>query len=116
MREDGTHQKNGLEIECTCMHAKTHTYTRESTTYRTIVASCDRSRRWAASTADTMAPSSAERSHISSVTKNFLARLKNAAGPFVALTAMTCRGLSSGFVADVDACVDVGIDGPRFGC
>lgn len=73
-------------------------------TYRTMVASFDRSSKWAASTADTMAPSSAERSHISSVTRNLRARLKNAAGPFDALTAMTClgrRASSDGVVGDV---------------
>jgi hypothetical protein len=43
-----------------------------------------------------MAPSKAERSQISSVTRNFLARLKNAAGPLEALTAMTWRGLCLG--------------------
>jgi len=56
------------------------------------VANCDLSRRWAASTADTIAPSRAERSHISSVARNFRARLKKAAGPFEALTAITCLG------------------------
>ena len=74
-----------------------------SSTYFTMVASLDRSRRCAASTAETIAPSSAERSHISSVTKNFLARLKKAAGPFDALTAMTCLGLSA--VCDVSSAV-----------
>lgn len=75
-----------------------------TTTYLTIVANLERSRRCAASAADTMAPSSAERSHISSVTKNFLARLKKAAGPLEALTAITCLGLvrgSSGVSGDV---------------
>jgi hypothetical protein len=61
-------------------------------TYRTMCASCDRSSRWAASTADTMAPSKADRSQNSSLARNFRARLKNAAGPLEALTAMTCRG------------------------
>lgn len=64
-------------------------------TYRTMVANFDRSSKWAASTAETMAPSNAERSHNSSVTRNFRARLKKAVGPFEALTAITCRGLSS---------------------
>ncbi len=59
------------------------------TTYLTMSAIFDRSRRWAASTADTIAPSSADRSQTSSVARNFLAKLKNAAGPLDALTAMT---------------------------
>lgn len=63
-------------------------------TYLVIVAILDLSSRCAASIADTIAPSKAERSHISSVTKNFLARLKNAEGPFDTLTAIVCRGLS----------------------
>jgi len=63
-------------------------------TYLAIVASLDRSNRCAASTADTIAPSKAERSHISSVTRNFRAKLKNAVGPLEALTAITCRGLA----------------------
>ena len=53
-------------------------------------ANWDRSNKWAASTAATMAPSSADKSHISSVTRNLRARLKKAAGPLLALTAMTC--------------------------
>ncbi len=63
-------------------------------TYLIIVAILDLSSRCAASIADTIAPSSAERSQVSSVTKNFLARLKNADGPFDTLTAIVCRGLS----------------------
>lgn len=55
----------------------------------------DLSKRWAASTADTIAPSRADRSQVSSVTRNLRAKLKNAAGPLEALTAMTCRGFSS---------------------
>lgn len=70
-------------------------YGEDSLTYLTMVASFDRSSRCAASTAATMAPSSAERSQYSSVTKNFLARLKKAAGPLDALTAITCLGWSS---------------------
>jgi hypothetical protein len=58
-------------------------------TYLMIVANLERSSRWAASAADTIAPSKADRSQISSVTRNFLARLKNAAGPLLALTAIT---------------------------
>lgn len=50
-----------------------------------------------------MAPSRAERSQVSSVTRNFRAKLKNAAGPFDALTAMTCRG--GAFCASLDGCV-----------
>ena len=42
-----------------------------------------------------MAPSNADNSHISSLTRNFLARLKYAAGPLAAPTAMTCSGVSS---------------------
>ena len=61
-------------------------------TYLMIVASLDRSSKCAASTADTIAPSKADKSQVSSVTKNFLARLKNAAGPLEALTAITCLG------------------------
>jgi hypothetical protein len=57
-----------------------------------IVAIFERSNRCAASTADTIAPSKADKSQDSSVTKNFLARLKKADGPFDTLTAMTCRG------------------------
>jgi hypothetical protein len=38
-----------------------------------------------------MAPSSADKSTSSSVTRNFLDKLKKAAGPLEALTAMTCR-------------------------
>ena len=53
-----------------------------------------RSNRCAASTADTIAPSKADRSTTSSVTRNFRARLKNADGPFDTLTAMTCLGWS----------------------
>jgi len=41
-----------------------------------------------------MAPSKAERSHDSSVTKNFLAKLKKAEGLFDTLTAIVCLGLS----------------------
>ena len=52
-------------------------------------ANLERSKRWAASTAETIAPSKADRSQNSSVARNFLARLKNAAGPLDALTAMT---------------------------
>lgn len=44
--------------------------------------------------AETIAPSRAERSHISSVTRNLRARLKKVAGPLLALTAMTWRGLA----------------------
>mmetsp|Transcript_12435 Transcript_12435/g.23332 ORF Transcript_12435/g.23332 Transcript_12435/m.23332 type:complete len:92 (-) Transcript_12435:654-929(-) len=58
-------------------------------TYRTIFASLDLSSKWAASTADTIAPSSADRSQYSSETRNLLAKLKNAAGFLDALTAMT---------------------------
>lgn len=68
----------------------------QRTTYRVIVAILERSSRCAASTADTIAPSRADRSHSSSVTKNFLARLKNADGPFETLTAITCLVGSSG--------------------
>ena len=64
-------------------------------TYLTMWASFDRSNKCAASTAETMAPSSAERSQYSSVTRNRLAKLKNAAGFFEALTAMTCLGCES---------------------
>lgn len=64
-------------------------------TYLTMVASCDRSKRCAASAAETIAPSKAERSQTSSTTKNFRAKLKKAAGPFEALTAMTCFGLAA---------------------
>lgn len=67
-----------------------------------MVASWERSSRCAASTAETMAPSSADKSTSSSVARNFLARLKNAAGPFDALTAMTCR---------VDTRESSGVDG-----
>ena len=67
-----------------------------------IVAICERSKRCAASTADTMAPSSAERSTSSSVTKNFRAKLKKAAGPFATPTAIVCRGCSCG-EADPDS-------------
>lgn len=63
-------------------------------TYPTMEASLDRSSRCAASTADTMAPSSADKSHISCATKNFRARLKKAAGLLEALTAITCLGCS----------------------
>lgn len=63
--------------------------------YRTIVAILERSSRCAASTADTITPSRADKSHSSSVTKNFRARLKNADGPFETLTAITCFGWSS---------------------
>lgn len=56
----------------------------------------ERSKRCAASTADTIAPSRADKSQSSSVTKNFRARLKKAEGPFETLTAMTCRGCSIG--------------------
>jgi len=63
--------------------------------YRTIVAILERSSRCAASTAATIAPSRADKSHSSSVTKNFRARLKNADGPFETLTAITCFGWSS---------------------
>lgn len=73
------------------------------TTHLTIVASLDLSNKCAASTAETMAPSSADKSHVSSETRNFLARLKNAAGPFDALTAMTCLGV--GVVSSVDGYV-----------
>lgn len=54
---------------------------------RTIVAIFDRSSKWAASTAVNIAPSKADRSHSSSVARNFLARLKNTAGFLDALTA-----------------------------
>ena len=67
---------------------------KDTETHLTIVANLERSSRWAASTAETMAPSSADKSHISSVTKNFRARLKKAAGPLEALTAITCRGFN----------------------
>ena len=52
-----------------------------------------------------MAPSKADRSHISSVTRNFLARLKKAAGPLDALTAITCLGLAaaSSVLCDADS-------------
>ena len=63
----------------------------------------DRSNKCAASTADTMAPSRADKSQNSSVTKNLRARLKNAAGFLDALTAMTCRGC--------DCDLDEGLDG-----
>ena len=39
-----------------------------------------------------MAPSKADKSHVSSVTRNLRAKLKKAAGPLDALTAITCRG------------------------
>jgi hypothetical protein len=54
-----------------------------------MVANFDRSNRCAASAAETIAPSKADRSHISSVTKNLRAKLKNAVGPLLALTAIT---------------------------
>jgi len=57
-----------------------------------ILASLERSSKCAVSTAVTIAPSKAERSHDSSETRNLLARLKNADGCFEALTAMTCLG------------------------
>jgi hypothetical protein len=57
-----------------------------------ILASLERSSKCAVSTAVTIAPSKAERSHDSSETRNLLARLKNADGCFGALTAMTCLG------------------------
>lgn len=66
-----------------------------SLTYRIMVASFDRSNKWAASTAETMAPSNAEKSQNSSVTRNFRAKLKNAAGFFDALTAITCLSFES---------------------
>lgn len=78
-------------------------------TYLTIVANLERSRRCAASTAETMAPSSADRSHISSVTKNFRARLKKAAGPLDALTAMTWRGWFKGSSSSIPVSVVVGV-------
>lgn len=59
---------------------------------RTIVAILERSNRCAESTADTIAPSRADRSHSSSVTRNLRAKLKKAEGPFDTLTAITCRG------------------------
>jgi len=78
---------------------------RSESAYLAMVASFERSSKCAASTADTIAPSSADKSHISSVTRNLRARLKKAAGPLDALTAMTCRGFSSpgfsGVVGDV---------------
>lgn len=64
------------------------------------MASFERSKRCAASTAETIAPSRADKSHISSVTKNLRARLKKAVGPFEAETAMTCLG------PDEISCVD----------
>jgi len=86
---------------------------------RTIFASLDRSNKWAASTADTIAPSSADKSQNSSVTRNLRARLKKAAGFLEALTAMTCRsgnGCGSGncngnvsVVGDVVVVVVVGL-------
>jgi hypothetical protein len=72
-------------------------------THLTMLASLERSSKCAASTAETMAPSSADKSQVSSVTRNFLARLKNAAGPFDALTAITC--LAGGSVSCDDGCV-----------
>jgi len=75
-------------------------------TYCTIVAILERSKRCAASTADTIAPSRAERSHSSSVTKNFRARLKNADGPFDTLTAITCLGCSGGEVSSSPPCAE----------
>lgn len=61
---------------------------------RTIVAILERSNRCAASTAVTIAPSRAEKSHSSSVTRNFFARFMKADGLFDTLTAMTCLGFS----------------------
>lgn len=58
-----------------------------------ILASLERSSRCAVSTAVTMAPSNADRSQDSSVTRNLRARLKNADGCFDALTAITCLGV-----------------------
>lgn len=58
-------------------------------THLTISANFERSSKCAASTAETIAPSNADRSQNSSVTRNFLARLKKAAGPLDALTAIT---------------------------
>ena len=61
-------------------------------THRIMVANLDRTNRCAASAADTIAPSKADKSQTSSVTRNFRAKLKNAVGPLLALTAMTWRG------------------------
>jgi hypothetical protein len=72
-------------------------------THLTMLASLERSSKCAASTAETMAPSSADKSQVSSVTRNFLARLKNAAGPFDALTAITC--LAGGRASCDEGCV-----------
>jgi len=77
------------------------------TTYLIIVAILERSSRCAASIADTIAPSKADRSQVSSVTKNFLARLKKAEGPFDTLTAIVCRGLSAwGVLVSCLSCSD----------
>lgn len=80
-----------------------------------MVANLDRTNRCAASAADTIAPSKADKSQTSSVTRNFRAKLKNAVGPLLALTAMTWRGRcvrwSSGVVAGV---VDVSTVWSRF--
>lgn len=71
--------------------------------YLATVASFERSNKCAASTADTIAPSRAERSHISSVARNFLAKLKNAAGPLDALTAITGLTVTCGVAAAAGA-------------
>eukprot|EP00585_Thalassiosira_rotula_P026242 CAMPEP_0196234478 /NCGR_PEP_ID=MMETSP0913-20130531/4568_2 /TAXON_ID=49265 /ORGANISM="Thalassiosira rotula, Strain GSO102" /LENGTH=112 /DNA_ID=CAMNT_0041515553 /DNA_START=418 /DNA_END=753 /DNA_ORIENTATION=- len=69
-----------------------------------MVAIFERSNRCAASTADTIAPSRADKSQASSVTKNFRARLKKADGPFDTLTAMTCLGCSGNEVPSSIPC------------
>jgi hypothetical protein len=84
-----------MNVDCTGGTAK-YSFLRlhgniHADTYLTIFASFDLSNKWAASTADTIAPSSADRSQYSSVTRNLLAKLKNAAGFLDALTAMTWR-------------------------
>lgn len=56
-----------------------------------------------------MAPSKADKSHISLVTRNFRARLKKAAGLLEALTAITCLG-GSPESAVVDGAATVGAD------
>jgi hypothetical protein len=80
------HKKND---EARHMGLKVWWYILSVSTYRMIVANFDRSKRCAASAADTIAPSKADKSQISSVTKNLRAKLKNAVGPLLALTAIT---------------------------
>ena len=97
----GQYEKKGEEYKTTNIYCQNNVSRKASVhisiqskqpeeSYLAMLASLDRSKRWAASTADTMAPSKADRSTTSSVMRNFRARLKKAAGPLDALTAMTC--------------------------